>query len=201
MRVAASLRLPTPSHSLRGFVPLRLLLTGGGGQPVVILPPSLGFSVSLVLNFSLPFSVYFSKKKLSLPHFHASAQCLFFSFSFLKFFFKGISVPSHVPLLAPPLAITTTTPKQVRDDDTIFPLVFILIRPRAMRRRKKITVFSPNTPDKSKNSQYTLNVTTIHRIPFSFRKRAPDTLFLTSVKSQLALFTILPSLNSNPNLT
>ena len=65
----------------------------------------------------------------------------------------------------------------------------------------KLRVFSPNTPDKLRNSPYTLDVSEMHRIHLSFRKHALDTLFLTVVNPPLALFTILPSLNPNPNLT
>ena len=43
-------------------------------------------------------------------------------------------------------------------------------------------VISPNTPDKLKNSQYTLNVSTIRHIPLTFQNCAPDALFLTDVK-------------------
>ena len=60
-------------------------------------------------------------------------------------------------------------------------------------------VISPNTPDKSRNSPYTLNVSEMHHIPLSFENYAPDTLFLTVVNPPLDLFTILPALTPNPN--
>ena len=64
----------------------------------------------------------------------------------------------------------------------------------------QVIVISPNTLDKSRNSQYTLNVSTIHHIPLTFHFCAPNILFLTAINSPLTLFTILPQLTPNPKI-